>query len=213
MTAGSLVLGFVYYLAALLCLGAFKSKKKSPDTRGRLRAHADAVRSFLLAVAKRGTHLPELARAAAPWLALAILLALVGFVRQLNLQVLLTQTFQTEAIVEGWYDARRARQLQIVSGMAAGAALTIGVLMILLRRRLSDVGLPMMAFVMLVLLLAVRTVSNHQIDAVLLEPMLGVPPAYALELLLLAVISATALRSSRRRPPKPTAPLVARIEP
>jgi hypothetical protein len=190
-------LGFGYYAAAFLCLVAFKSKKKSPDVHRGLRAYVDPIRSFVMALVKRRFDLPPLARAAAPWFFLALFMIGLGVVRQFNLQTMVTRTMQALANTQGWYAERARPQLLVVLGVAIAATIAVLLLLVVLRKRLADVGLALFAAGLLAALLSVRAVSHHTVDAILMAPVAGVPPAYAIELLALLLLSGHALIRSR----------------
>lgn len=192
MTVGSFLVGFLYYGAAFLCLLAFASKKKSA---GGIR---DALVSFARALRHRLFQMPELARAAAPWLGLALFLVPFGLCRQLNLQVLLTDRYQSVAIIEGWYGRRAEEQLQAAEGVAIAGLVALILLGLLLRRRLRDVGPAVLATVTLVTLLGIRTISHHGIDAALGAAWHGLPVAHLMELAGLGAIGGSALLSVRR---------------
>ena len=208
-------MGLVYDAVALLCLAAFKSKKKSPDLQGGLRSYASAVRTFLLAVKTRRTQLPELARAAAPWFVLALFLLTFGVIRQFNLQVLVTELFQKEAHAGGWYEGRRENQLRFIGMTAIVGTVVLFAVLLLLRKRLADVGLAFVAAILLATLLVVRATSHHDIDTILMSPVLGLAPAYWIEMLALLLIAASAVLSLRRARSRAGAvgrPIVARID-
>jgi hypothetical protein len=207
-------LGLAYYAVAFLCLSAFKSKKRSTGVRG-AREYLRAIRTFLRALIERRTRLPELARAAAPWLALTACMLVLGAIRQLNLQVMLTERIQSEAYVSGWYAERGGPQLRFIAGIGIAGAVLLSGCLILLRKRLADVGMAIAAFSVLPVLLLVRATSHHDVDLILMTPVIGMPPAYWIEMLALALIAAGALLSIRRARPAPERSdgrIVARID-
>lgn len=192
MTLGSFIVGFLYYGAAFLCLVAFAGKKRSAGGIG------SALSSFARALRHRLLDMPELARAAAPWLMLSLFLFAFGFCRQLNLQVAVTDRFQSIAIIEGWYEERSARQLAAAAAVAASGLVSLLLLGVLLRRRLRDVGLAVLGTVSIVTLISVRTISHHGLDVALGVGWHGIPLAHVLELAGLGTIGAAAALSARR---------------
>ena len=123
------------------------------------------------------------------WLYLFAAVSILGVVRQFNLQVLLTESMQSEAHSGGWYEDRRERQLYFLVAIAIAAALLLSLLLWLVRKRLSDAGLAVLGIVLLAALLIVRATSHHYVDMVLMMPALGLRPAYLLELVGLAMIA------------------------
>jgi len=101
------------------------------------------------------------------WAAFAGLLVLIAFLSLTNFGNELVDELRKTARTEGWYSARRPMQAKVVVAstliVVAGYAWSL----IRLGSRVRRYGLVMTAFAWIAGFTAVRTISLHQIDAVL----------------------------------------------
>jgi hypothetical protein len=134
-----------YFAAAGLCGWAFR---KENDALRRGAAPADAIRPYF-------------------WLALAIVMVLLGFNKQLDLQSWFTQVGRDMAKDEGWYESRRGVQFLFVvmiflGGVAALAAAWWYVRGAWMRYRMAFFGL-----IYLAAFIVIRAASFHHVDVLL----------------------------------------------
>lgn len=108
------------------------------------------------------------------WRILALLLLLLGLNKFLYVENCITQWFSLLAHNNGWYEARRGLQAEfILIGMFILLSLLAAAIYMLngLSKALQS---AVAAFVLLLLLVAVRTISLHQIDALIFTDILGI---------------------------------------
>jgi hypothetical protein len=145
------------------------------------------------------------------WRGLFLFVLVLGAIRQFNLQVMLTESMQLEAQDAGWYEERRATQLVIIAGILLGAMIAVGGTLFLLKEQLAEIGVPIAGAAMLLALIAVRTTSHHYVDIILMNPTLGLRPAYLIELVGLSMIAVPAI-IRRPKAMKMPARIIARID-
>lgn len=133
------------------------------------------------------------------WCLAVTLLCFLGANVLLQGDVFVTHVIRTLARLQGWYEQRRELQYVLISVVAL-SVLVLGN-KTCQRYELyaqSDIGMVSAGLVALVLLLAVRTVSAHGIDAVINTRFAGVSIGRLLELLGMACVAFGALRSLRQ---------------
>ena len=155
---------------------------------------AGAVAAFLAArsaVARRERRL---------WLAMAILLVLLGLGKQLDLQVPLTGLGRSLARSGGWYESRKAVQAAFVALLALASLGAGAVLLRWTRRSGRFVKIAALGASLLFAFIVARAASIHQVDRWVTREVGGVRIGWWLELAGIAVIglSAVAYRFRRR---------------
>ena len=123
------------------------------------------------------------------WTAIAVLLTLLGISESLQLQPALTNFGRSSAFGEGWYWHCQGIQTALTK-----IGLTSLGLLLWARRTSLECGIALACATMIVGFLSVRTVSLHQIDALLLRTTFGlrwnrIPEFVGSILILLASLS------------------------
>ena len=102
------------------------------------------------------------------WTGLAVLMVVMGFNKQLDLQTLFTDVGRDMARSEDWYNARGIVQRDfIVAMMVSGAVAALTLFMTVGRRSGSWVRLSILAVCALGVFVLVRAASFHHVDAML----------------------------------------------
>ena len=141
------VIVLLYVAAALLC---YRSA----------RIAAVSVGPSLAAAPRTGTERRV-------WLALAIVLLLLGINKQIDLQTLLTVLGRAEARQEGWYGDRRVVQREVIVAVLLAAS-AVGITLALLGRQAGGWAvIAVMNTTALVAFVMVRAASLHGVDALL----------------------------------------------
>lgn len=169
---------FVYLLAAWLALRNARGSTALAETGGRRIALARSRRRF--------------------WTVLAALLFLLGLTRQLDLQALSAEAMRSLLHLDGVYNERSGLQLALV--VAIGTFGTIGLLIALFtfRKATAPLLVALIAAAALVIFTVIRTVSLHDVDALLAREALPYTQVNNLiELGLLALIAIASFAFSR----------------
>lgn len=127
------------------------------------------------------------------WIAAAIMLAL-AVNKQLDLQSLLTMIARCHARLSGWYDVRRIVQEAFIYLIAAGGAVALGLMALLLRGILGRIGLALLGLGFVCLFVVVRAASFHQVDVLLGSTAAGIKLNWLLELPGPILVALVALR-------------------
>jgi len=197
---------FVYALVAWLCLRAFMVEKAGPP-----RPYRQAIAALWRVVRKHWPTPPAPARRAGLWVCLALMLAVLGVNRLLDIENFLLDWWREDAMAQGNYGDRRANQGGFVGAVAIVGLGSAVALLRVARGQLSDFRLVLGGAVFLLGFVVVRAVSLHAIDAIMRTSVAGVSVAVGLELLGLAVIGvgagqrlrrATATKSAPTEPPR-----------
>lgn len=133
------------------------------------------------------------------WGTLMMLLVVLGFNKQLDLQTLLTLTGRRIAIAQGWYENRRVAQLLFVGVVAMAGIFSVIVMQRLVRRH-PDLRLPLLGFVVLLVFVLVRAASFHHVDQLINFRMGAVRMNWVLELGAIALVALGAWSTRRRGP-------------
>jgi hypothetical protein len=128
------------------------------------------------------------------WGMLSMLLVFLGFNKQLDLQTLLTLTGRRIAIAQGWYENRQIVQIFFVGCIAAGGLLS-AVLMRRLVRRHTDLRLPVLGFIVLLVFVVIRAASFHHVDQLINFRIAGVRMNWVLELGAIALVAMGAIKA------------------
>jgi hypothetical protein len=136
------------------------------------------------------------------WLATGIVMVLLGFNKQLDLQNDLTDLARSAAHSEGWYSLRRDVQGLFLLLMALGTAAIAVLLWRWLRDSSHSAKVAALGLVILLGFIFVRAASFHHIDYWVTISIAGLRSGWWLELIGIAVISwAAATYRSRREGP------------
>jgi hypothetical protein len=168
----------VYLVAAWLALRNARGSTALAETGGRRISLARSRRRF--------------------WTVLAALLFLLGLTRQLDLQALSAEAMRGLLHLDGVYNERSGLQLALV--VAIGTFGTIGLLIALFtfRKATAPLLVALIAAAALVIFTVVRTVSLHDVDALLAREALPYTQVNNLiELGLLALIAIASFAFSR----------------
>jgi hypothetical protein len=98
------------------------------------------------------------------WFGLAILLALFGINKQLDLQTWFTLSLKSVARTEGWYDQRQVFQVLFIGVLAIAGIVGIVLLGILVRKNLRRASLALVGAVFLTSFVVIRAASFHHVD-------------------------------------------------
>lgn len=111
-----------------------------------------------------------------------VLLLVLGMNKQLGLLIALTAYSRLMAMREGWYNTRRLAQLDLIWGLGAVAFFSLVLIGWYFRPILRQHWLPLVTAMGLLTYVAIRTVSYHAVDAIILDRVLGIPQDWLFEL-------------------------------
>lgn len=111
-----------------------------------------------------------------------LLLLLLGLNRQWELLNAFTSYSRLLAMREGWYNTRRLAQFDLIVGLGVVALLLLLLTAWGFRAILRDHWLPLATATGLLTYVAIRTVSLHAVDAIILDRVRGVPLDWLFEL-------------------------------
>jgi hypothetical protein len=106
-------------------------------------------------------------RSAAPvgfWLALAVMMLLLGINKQLDLQTWFGQTGRDVALSQGWYEQRRTVQAGFIALLGVGAMTLVAAARRYWAARWSDYRWVFLGVLLLVVFIVIRAASFHHID-------------------------------------------------
>jgi hypothetical protein len=130
------------------------------------------------------------------WPSLCVLLVLLGFNKQLDLQSWFTYVGKKTAVEQGWYAERRPMQVGFIVVLATVGLATGVVLFRRLRGALGRFRLTLMGTVFLMAFVVIRAASFHHVDLFLKVEIGGVQPNWVLELGGIVLIALGALRDA-----------------
>jgi len=136
------------------------------------------------------------------WLGVSLLLLLLGFNKELDLQSLLTESGRTLTRAIGIYEQRRLLQGLFLLLLAAGATLAILRLTRMLHRSSAPAKTAAVGIAILFAFILLRAASFHHIDEWVTADVRGLRSGWWLELVGIVVIALSALAcraESRRR--------------
>ena len=128
------------------------------------------------------------------WLALALIMCVLGINKQLDLQSLLTQVGRDLAIAQGWYQDRRSVQLWFVGIVLAIALAAFGGILFWAWPFRRYIWVPSLGMGLLLAFVLIRASSFHHMDVLIGLPVLGVKMNAILGLGSIAVITLGARR-------------------
>ena len=132
------------------------------------------------------------------WCACGLLLVLLGFNKQLDLQSYITTFGRSLAENEGWFGERRVVQEAFILLLTAATAATILILYLWLRRSAAAVKTAAIGLVLLFAFILIRAASFHHMDAWVTRNVAGMRSGWWLELLGIAVSGLSAVAYARR---------------
>ena len=98
------------------------------------------------------------------WFGLGILLTLLGFNKQLDLQTWFTLSLKSIARAQGWYEERRGFQVLFIVAMSMLGIVGLGILRILLHKSLRQTSMALAGAAFLVCFVVIRAASFHHVD-------------------------------------------------
>jgi hypothetical protein len=132
------------------------------------------------------------------WIAVALLLVLLGINKQLDLQSLLTQVMRDRAKTHGWYEQRRAFQALFIFAIAAIGAALFAALPYVMRHQPRERNIALAGLVFLYCFILVRASSFHHVDWALSRTFLCIRLNWLLELGGITIAATGALLAMRR---------------
>ncbi|MBY9064657.1 hypothetical protein K7957_17100 [Sphingomonas yunnanensis] len=132
------------------------------------------------------------------WLAVTLLLVLLGINKQLDLQSLLTQVMRDRAKSHGWYEQRREYQALFISAIAAIGALLSAALPYVMRRQPGARNIALAGLVFLYCFILVRASSFHHVDWALSQTIFCVRLNWMIEIGGIVIVAAGAILALRR---------------
>jgi hypothetical protein len=130
------------------------------------------------------------------WPGLCVLLVLLGFNKQLDLQSWFTEVGKRTALEQGWYEDRRSVQVAFIAALATTGLVVGSVALHRLRGALGRFRLALLGIVFLIAFIVIRAASFHHVDLFLKLEFAGVRPNWVLELGGIALIAVGALRDA-----------------
>ena len=130
------------------------------------------------------------------WGTLTALLVFLGFNKQLDLQTLLTLTGRRIAIAQGWYENRRVAQVFFVGCVAVGGFLSVAIMRRVVRKH-SDLRLPLLGLVVLLVFVVIRAASFHHVDQLINFRLGGVRMNWVLELGAISLVAVGAAQARK----------------
>jgi hypothetical protein len=137
------------------------------------------------------------------WLAVALLMALLGVNKQLDLQTWFTEVGRDLALAQGWYAARQNVQVLFIGALAATGGVAILWLQRAFRRLCSEVRWVAAGLVLLIVFVVTRAASFHHVDRLLrleLAPHLRVNAVLELGAIGIVICAAAARLNRLSRP-------------
>lgn len=133
------------------------------------------------------------------WIATAVLLAVLGLNKQLDLQSLATDLGRVLAQHQGWYQERRGVQTLVVLGTLVVSILTALAVFRRFRKFWMDNLLLGTGITLLATFVVVRAISFHHVDVLLGTRVAGMKANWLLELTGIATIWLAAFRERNQR--------------
>jgi hypothetical protein len=145
-------------------------------------------RAAALRISTRMAGLAEARRERLFWLAVAVLFALLGLNKQLDLQSLLTEVGRLLARSEGWYENRRPIQYAFIVIVAAVGLLAAAFMVFLVRRSTVGAKIAAAGTALVTAFVVIRAASFHHFDQFIDSELLGLRANWLLELTGIAVV-------------------------
>jgi len=122
---------------------------------------------------KVGLEEPDRSRERAAWRWMTALLLALGINKQLNLDTIFTQAGRVLAHDQGWYHHRALVQLVFVAQVALASMVVAITLLIWARHAPKSTRLALLATMLVVAFVSIRTISYHYVDNLLAQKILG----------------------------------------
>ena len=151
---------------------------------------------------RRTSSLPLPVRLAALWLAVGVLLLLLGINKQLDLQTALTEVGRMLAEEEGWYGRRSRVQIAFIVMVLLAGAWSLRALLLLARGGMKSVRGVLIGTTFLLCFVAIRASSFHHVDSLLGYHLGGFKMNWLLELGGISFVGINAYRSRERPAPR-----------
>jgi hypothetical protein len=132
------------------------------------------------------------------WFGCGVLLVLLGFNKQLDLQSYITTFGRALAHSEGWYEQRRLAQTAFVFVLSVVAAVSLAFLAAWLRRSSAAVKVAAVGLVLLFTFILWRAASFHHMDFWVTRNIGGMRSGWWLELAGIIVIGVAGATTCRR---------------
>jgi len=171
-------------------------------------AHDHSLVAWLITIAYFGAALltlmasrcSEIRRDRIFWVGCTVLLVLLGFNKQLDLQGYITSAGRSLARQEGWFEQRRLVQAAFILVLCAVALGSITFLAAWLRRSARPLKIAAAGVVLLCAFIVIRAASFHHMDIWVTRDLAGMRSGWWLELagILVIGLSAIAYRSRTR---------------
>ncbi len=132
------------------------------------------------------------------WAVATVVLILLGFNKQLDLQTLIVQIGRDVAFRQGWYDRRREAQALLIALLVAGGLALTGLLYWISRTLPAATQTAIAALVLLTAFIVLRGVSFHHVDQIVGSNIEGIRYNWILELTPLTLFIGAAWRRRSR---------------
>ncbi len=133
------------------------------------------------------------------WTAFAVILALLGVNKELDLQSLLTEIGRTLARDEGWYEVRQRVQNAFLVMLALATAITAAIAIRICRGRGRAVAVGMTGMIFLLAFILARAVSFHAGDRLIRQELGGLRLNWIFELGGIALVALGSRLAGQRR--------------
>jgi hypothetical protein len=187
-------------LLAEVVEGAWRPGVGDPTPLGWLTVLAYGVAALACARAARREPLPDGRRRSRParfWVALAVLLVLLGINKQLDLQTPLAMAARAAFRRAGRYRQRRPYQVAFIVGVWVACAALLGVFLRMSRGSLRRRWPALVGMVSVLGYVATRAALFHRVDALHAARIGGMRWSWALELGGVSLVAAAAFRAAR----------------
>jgi hypothetical protein len=127
------------------------------------------------------------------WRVVALAMLFLCVNKQLDLQSVLTATGRCLSQLQGWYDERRAFQLDFIIGLLVAAVLFLAAVLWLMRGSLRRNGVAILGLAFVTSFVAVRAIGFHHVDVLIDSRLLDVRYNVLFELSGLVLIAANVI--------------------
>lgn len=183
-----------YLVASFLCWRQFRRLDQAGDGQGLAQSFVVLLLAFAGARRRLGA-LPASARLRTLWLALAVVLLLLGMNKQLDLQTALTEFGRIWARQSGWYAVRRPVQVAFIGVVVLVGLGTLRAALALAGNQLPSLRAVLVGTIFLICFVTIRAASFHHIDSLLGVNIGGFSTNWLVELGGIVFIAAGAYRS------------------
>ncbi len=185
----------LYFLTSYLCVTCMQVEKRGPT-----RPLGETLGALFRVVRKHWPNVPDPARRAVVWVAIAAMYACLGVNKQLDLQSAITETGRLVLRSIDAYEQRRPMQIAFIVVVLGCAVVAIAMLFAFAVRVAKHFILPLLGVVVTIAFVAIRATSFHDMDILISEEWFGIRVNWLFELggISLVLIGALArLRAGR----------------